>query len=189
MWQCLTETRWCPWDLIAHGNWDKQLYSLKFVGHYAVYKFLPRHLYWQGGRPSASGSGMRMKGLATWRAATRTHAFRETEDSPLFQLLFGSECGCTLISILLVTTRMNYSLVSNASFKLHTEDMSNFQPFFRKERGSQFEFLLWFSLLDPCGKECTRQSLCQQHWFRSHSCPLPWRDVEIRSTLFKISNI
>lgn len=108
--------------------------------------------YWQGGRPSASGSGTRMKGLATWRAATRTHAFRETEDSPLFQLLFGSECGCTLISILLVTTRMNYSLVSNASFKLHTEDMSNFQPFLGRKGGHDLNSCCDFPSLTPVGR-------------------------------------
>lgn len=79
----------------------------------------------------------RMKGLATWRVVTRTHAFGKTEE-PDDSLSCSFSWGVIFhlhFKHSLLPREMNHSPVSNAGFTLQTEDMRNFQSFLGRKRG------------------------------------------------------
>lgn len=104
--------------------------------------------------PLQAAQRQRMKGLSTWRVATRTHAFgktKEPEERPLAASL-GVWFFLPSFQTLLVTMR-NESL-SRIKCWLYTPNWGHevFPAFFRKEKGSYFEFPLCLSSLPSVGR-------------------------------------
>lgn len=123
------------------------------------------------------------------RVVTRTHAFRKTEepDNSLADSL-GVWFFYLHFKHSLLPREMNHSPVSNADFTLQTEDMRNFQSFLGRKTGHTLNSHPVFPSLPSVGRKAPgKAALVALVWVSLSS--LPWRDVETRSTLFKIANI
>lgn len=104
--------------------------------------------------PLQAAQRQRMKGLSTWRVATRTHAFgktKEPEERPLAASL-GVWFFYLHFKHSLWPWEMNHSPVSNAGFTLQTEDMRYFQPFLGRKRGHTLNSHRVFPSLPSVGR-------------------------------------
>lgn len=159
-WQCLLQTPWCP-DSVVQGNWDERRHGLKFVRDYAVWKVFPLHLWLAGWdvRPSL----WKLLKDREWKDLLHGELPLEPMHSgkPRSQrtaLSCKLLLGCDFLTFISKTPCYHEKWIT-LLYQTPNWGHEEFPVFFRKEKGSYFEFPPCLSLLALWRKERTRQSL------------------------------